>query len=189
MIVAINFWCFTLRLGMSESQSQEQPKQYDETLCVICKDSSSSDELSEVTRGLQTLIDFSIARGNLLLHNHLVKQQQLRNSGNNVKLLVHKSCRRDFSNKRRSTLPEKETEDSLAKKKRLTSLRSKTDAFHWKEHCLFCGNTVKFDPKHPNRNDFRLATTLPFRDNVVQFCTEKRTDQWGDEVKKRIINA
>lgn len=91
-------------------------------VCVLCRE-STTDDLSEVTKGLQTLIDFSYTRGKEEFHDYLLNKQQLKASGHEVKVLVHKSCRRDFVNKRRSTQNETESEDSLAKKQRLTSLR------------------------------------------------------------------
>ena len=75
------------------------------------------------------------------------------------------------------------------KKQRLSSLRANSNSFNWQQQCLFCGKNAEDDPKHPHKKEIRIASTLPFHNKVVQFCNEKRKDQWGDEVKRRVINC
>ena len=65
-------------------------------------------------------------------------------------------------------------------------LRSSLSHFNWRECCFFCGEEIKIDLKHPNRNKPVFeAVTLTFRTSIWQLC-EKRNDSWAETVKIRL---
>ena len=95
--------------------------------CVIClKEFSAENPPTKVgERGLSTLIDFSERRNRTTLKQYLNKLQK-------EEVLVHKNCRRDFTDIKRS-LPCSEIKSSNPKK-----LRSSMEPFLWKTCCFLC---------------------------------------------------
>ena len=95
--------------------------------CAIChqklEDGSGSTEVGR--KGLTTLIEFSKRREDTELHAHLTTVA----NSDNCAIKLHKNCRRDYTNKRRSIeISQKEQDDSLPK--RLRSTNAQCD-FNW----------------------------------------------------------
>ena len=110
---------------------------FNERACVLCllPFSTPSDETT-ITRGLNSLKEFSIKRGDDELTKHLnVKLQE-----NGGKVLVHAKCSREYiDDKRIKGHITTDTTNGTPKKKKL---RSQQPNFDWKNNCLFCGDGI-----------------------------------------------
>ena len=96
-------------------------------------------------------------------------------------VLVHKKCRRDFTDqKRKAETNVEETEVPNAKR-----LRSSFSPFNWNAHCMLCGKSATIDTRHPNRTHVKTVTTLPLRSKILEQC-HKRGDLWASEVQTRL---
>ncbi|XP_065911780.1 uncharacterized protein [Dysidea avara] len=148
--------------------------------CVICRQNFEKDKAITVTeKGMMSLISFSKKRGHSMLYAHLTECISSTPIG---KVLVHKHCRRDYTNQRRATCSRNIEEDQLPQAKRL---RSSMSSFNWKENCMLCGKNIKFDARHPERSKIHNVTTLTMHDNLLE-CCDKRGDEWASEVQKRL---
>jgi len=130
---------------------------------------------------MMSLISFSKERGHAVLHNHLTECISETPIG---KVLVHKACCRDFTNRRRASCLTLE-EDQLPQAKRL---RSSTVSFNWKENCMLCGEKAEIDHRHPEQNKIHSVTTLPMHEKLLE-CCEKRGDAWASEVQNRLCDC
>ena len=98
-------------------------------------------------------------------------------------VLVHKTCRRDFTNPKRAHLNvDNDFEHPLKK------LRSIISPFNWKEDCMLCGESAEIDPRHPDRSSVHKVTTLPVRSKLLE-CCEKRRDLWANEVQTHLLGC
>ena len=122
-----------------------------ENNCIICLgnlDSLVSDRsyVKVTLLGLNTINSFSVQLGDLGLATYL--------STKPVDVYVHVECRKKYTNGRRLEQEQKlkvilAVEDCVKPPK---SLRSVTNSFSWKMHCLFCSETAHFDSRHPDRS-------------------------------------
>ena len=143
-----------------------------------CEDMTN---LSSVrSKGLASLIEYSGQRKNDKLLDYLKSCQQ-----NQINMVVHKECRRNFTNARRSEVPSVSTFVSECE---ANVLRSSTATFQWKENCVFCDEKVIADLRHPDRNRVFHIRTLPFKENILKVC-ESRNDHWAMSVQRRILSC
>ena len=135
--------------------------QFDVSTCVICQ-RTNEDTIAKVGTGIQTLVKFSKQWNHEDLRKHLIYQQQT-----NGDVVIHVKCRKDYTNQRRL--------DSFLKKKIIECkpTRQSIEIFDWKKQCFYCGKDAIKDTKHSNRNIVHIATTLPFRNNVLNLCEKK----------------
>lgn len=162
---------------MTEEEPLEFGSSFDEECCVVCKLGFHNETPTTVSeKGIKSLISFSKERRCFELHAHLT---ECINSMPLRKVLVHKNCRRDFTNKRRSVRLSSTDGNEVPQPKRL---RSSISSFNWKENCIFCGEFAKFDSRHPERNKVHKVTTLPMHENLLE-CCHKRGDKWSSEVE------
>lgn len=144
--------------------------------CFICKEVLSDGDVVEVRRGLQTLKNASIARGD-----------------GNIEYLdtvtfvnVHSNCRKNYTNtlsiaafKRRQEEP---STSISPRKKRISS-------FDFKKLCLFCGEeaseVIEKKKEKKYRRVIREVSTLSFKDTVLK-AAEARGDKYGRSVKERV---
>ena len=137
--------------------------------------SPENDVKTVVTKkGLATIIHFANIRDDLLLLLHLNNI----NVDNN-QVLVHKECRKSFTD------PRKKKESQAHKSKVNATLRSSLPLFEWKTHCFFCAEFAAVDKRHPDRSDIHSVTTLPFREKLMQVC-EQRNNEWSSAVQIRL---
>ena len=151
---------------MAEGQPLGVASSFEEDRCVICKLGFQNDKATTVSeKGMMSLSSFSEERGCLDLHSHLTECINKIPIG---KVLVHKNCHRDFTNRRRwfST----SEDDQLPQAKRL---RSSMLSFNWKNNCMLCGKFAEFDTHHPERNKVHNVTTLPMRDKLLECCGKR----------------
>ena len=163
-----NVFDFNISMHSADSESYLE----DDLVCIKCRDPDSrNEEIQEVERGMQTLINYALKCGNDALVQYL---QNKHASGGKIRL--HQQCQKDIYN----YLKRKNTGGECSKKMKLPRLltRSNIDKFKWKENCFFCGKVCVEDKKHPDRKKFQKAATLPFRTKVLEMCLQ-RMDDWA----------
>ena len=75
-------------------------RSFNQEPCVICQNINEDDQIIQVRlKDLKTLIEYCEIRKQKDLENYLKEQEASRKQH----ALVHKNCRRDFTNSRRST--------------------------------------------------------------------------------------
>ena len=95
---------------------------------------------------------------------------------------VHIHCRKAFIDPKRILCDQKreKVQDSPSS----CILRSETPEFEYKEHCLFCGQVVKYVNKKCGNDVFPVRTS-DFQTNISKIC-EERNDKWGRLVASRL---
>ncbi|KAG1706958.1 hypothetical protein GQR58_003582 [Nymphon striatum] len=99
-----------------------------------------------------------------------------------AQILVHKSCRRDFTDKKRIFTTNEVTANDDPRPK---LLRSSIGSFNFKSQCFLCGRSSTKDTKHPERNTIHVVTLLDFHRNLLEKC-RRRDDNWSEEVFNRL---
>ena len=123
---------------MVEEESSRVVDTFEVDNRVICKQDFKNDKADAVTeKGMRNLISFSEEHGHSMLHTHLTECISKTPIG---KVLVHKNCRRDYTNPRRATSFRAIEEDEPPQAKKL---RSSMSSFNWKENCMLCGEKPK----------------------------------------------
>ena len=147
-----------------------------ENCCIKCRipESPQYDNLCMVDKGIQRLIDYSLKNDDHELYKYLCSKKE---NGETVR--IHVDCQKSTYNEL------KRKRDSVNAKK---YTRTQSSKFNWKENCLFCGETCVEDKKHPDRKKMRMATTIPFKERLI-FACQKRDDEWGEEVGRRVTNC
>ena len=96
--------------------------------CVIClKSLLLSETVSVGSKGLSVRLDFSKFRERLDLESYISMCME-----QNVKMLVHKDYRRNFTDTKRKVRFDEASSSNTPNKK----LRSSMEPFSWKDHCL-----------------------------------------------------
>lgn len=165
-----------------EQDYQVEPLLPNENCCVIChKPASQVEKLRKLHKGLQKILDYSLRVRDDVLYQYLQEGQQ---KGKAIR--IHENCQKYVYNelKRKSSANKRSASTKGAK----LVTRASVTRFDWKQNCFFCGEPCAFDEKHPGRNRFRLAETLPFRDKVLNTCQE-RNDIWAEDVKRRVVDC
>jgi hypothetical protein len=155
---------------------------FDQKSCVICKHGFDNDHSVTVyKKGLLTLITYSEIHGKLDLSAYL-KQCMSKTPISSV--LVHQTCRRDFTDMKRTRKNSVDYESPSTKR-----LRSTMPSFKWKEDCMLCGKSAAIDVRHPNQSSaVHKVTTIPIRKSLLD-CCERRGDSWGVEVQSRLLGC
>ena len=140
-----------------------------EDCCVLCNLGFEDEKSVCVShKGILTLINFGEKRGRLDLVTYLTE------SINKIPMktaLVHKECRRNFTDiKRGFNSRVTDIEAPCAK-----ILRSNQLLFNWKEDCMLCGQFA-----------MRQLYVLSQHYLCIQRCCAKRDDSWGSEVMNRL---
>ena len=156
-----------------------ESKLYSEDSCVVClkstEDMGSEASVTLTQKGLTTLRQFSLDRGDARLYEYLAT------SPGCVK--VHITCRRDYTNQK--CISSVSGSASELKEVPAKKLRSSCESFNWKTDCFYCGIPAIVDSCHPDRVSHSIASTLPLRTRVLQMCDERK-DHWADQVQSRI---
>ena len=158
----------------------------DPEACVICQESEPAEELSQIrSKGLKTLKEYCHIRKNTVLLKYLEEQEAITIPN---KVLVHKGCRRDFTNplRRSIELDQSSRNESSAIAKMAVLRRSDCQSFDWKSCCIFCGDVLVIDKKHPDRNKpIHKVGVLLSKDTILKKC-EERGDKWASDVSRRL---
>ena len=155
-------------------------KQFNPNLCVICI-TEDNRRLTKVKNGMSTLLKFSKLWKDNNVESYLTQQISA-----NGQVLIHEACRRDYVNQRRF--------DSFKKDNKVDKVntRRSIDQFDWKRKCFYCGKDAVVQKKHPDRTAIHLASTLPFREKVMNQCSLKLLkgeNEWALTVKNRLLNC
>lgn len=147
--------------------------------CVICfKPFGNIDAVTIGDKGLTALLKYSESRGDHELHRYLSDRSKITPIG---KILVHATCRKKYTDARKSIMDMRHMEGPCQKR-----LRSSTpELFSWREHCLFCVSEAILDIKHPERDHVVAVQTIPIRSTILQQC-HKRADTWATKVQTRV---
>lgn len=106
---------------------------------------------------------------------------------------VHQECRRAHCHHKDLRRQNREpiANDNLA------ILRSKANAFSYKDHCIFCGKPAKVtqkpakvvqSPNYKRTVDVYPVRTFDFHKTIEDICNERK-DEWAQEVSHRLIYA
>ena len=157
------------------------------THCVICRtDVANDDDVATVSRGLNTLLEFSQKYNDAELYEYLLSKPPV--------VKVHNKCRNNYTSKTKLEQVLKrageQNESEVVKKK---VLRSSAVQFEWATHCFFCGELCVKDIRHPERCDRRRVETLQIKDRVLQMCEQRLFLSLADElalaVQRRVMNC
>ena len=85
---------------------------------------------------------------------------------NNTPILVHKICRRNFTDKKRS-LKASETNSHPSHEPQLKRLRSSIEACDLKSQRFFWGKRSPTDKKNAKRNPMHIVTFVEFHKNIM----------------------
>ena len=151
-------------------------------MCVICHvefTSNPDEDVSEVSRGLQRLLEYSEKYKDVQLNQYLLGKPQV--------VKVHNSCRRNYISKRRyeQKCSKNDCDESAADSK---CLRSTKDSFDWKIHCFFCSQPCVVDDFHAPNLELRHVETLEIRESTLEQC-KVRDDAWALEVRSRLMTC
>ena len=96
--------------------------------------------------------------------------------------VVHRTCRRDFTDKRRILLAKRKSTTNVDENVAV-ELRS-TVSFNFRDHCLFCAKPAKLN-KSKRGLDVNPVRTMDFQTTILKICSD-RDDVWGNKVQGRI---
>ncbi len=134
---------------------------------------------------IESVIEASIIRQDLL---HLALKESLENDPK-LTIRYHRACISTYTSKshvQRELKRSGSNESPKKKKKR----RSDFGLFHFKQHCLICGEKcLPKDPRHPHRwRKIMQCQTKEMKDTLLQVC-KQRNDTLAEEVSLRISGS
>ena len=112
--------------------------------------------------------------------------------GDNIKVksgdIIHTKCRRLYTNKIQIAMYLKKAQFGAAETVNLPhNLRSAEPSFNFKEHCLFCGVSAKYDGKKKGFGVIPVRT-MDFHNSITAIC-EQRKDEWAAKVQARLLSV
>jgi len=97
--------------------------------------------------------------------------------------VIHKTCHRDYINKRNIE------KDNIAKSDSTSSIERSAcisiGPFDSKTDCLYCGNKIVMSKINADYDDYSCVRTYNFVDKILAKC-KTRTDEWALNVQGRI---
>ena len=117
-----------------------------------------------------------------LQQNESIEERLERDVEATAQTLVHKSCRRDFTYKKRSF---KTNEATTKDEPQPKLLRSSIGSCEFKRQYFLCGRSSTKDTKHTERNTILVETLLDFHRYLLEKC-RRRNDTWSEEVYNRL---
>lgn len=154
-----------------------------EEICLLCDEQLGDIPAVTVERGLPSLTAASKA----------LKDGKHESWDGKTSVTVHTACRKAYT--RSSTIkakvrkrPEEETASGSNVEKKLRG----DETFNFKELCLYCvepcdAEAEKKKPKDRRRAICRVST--PEYKKIVLERASKRNDDWGEEIRSRVIGA
>ena len=131
--------------------------------CIICEDGFTNKNLKICVglKGIHSLLHSCEIRKDKIIKERLKIVIQ-----NNTPTLVHKICRRDFTDKKRS-LKASETNSHPSHEPQLKRLRSSIEACDLKSQRFFWGKRSPTDKKNAKRNPMHIVTFVEFHKNIM----------------------
>ena len=168
VVFFIGWWIIYFIVFQSQRSSWEWHIP-DMDICCICnelapKGKDSNDLTSKGTAGVNRA---SVERGDEL---RVTEGQR-----------VHKTCYRNYCK------PQNVARDAANKQITVqprSDLRSVKAQFNFQEHCLFCGQSAKYDKKRRSADIFPVRTE-EFKHVILDICN-KRNDEWSQTVSGRL---
>ena len=147
--------------------------------CVKCRwPETISDKLQTVKeRGIQTIIDYSIAVNDHVLHKYLA-ETRLKCS---EPVKIHHDCQRQVYNRKRKSSDKLENATGSTNKVPRTETSGGTTSFD------FCESSRISDRKHGSRHNVIEVRTPEIRDSLLRICSEQNHDEWAATVKKHLL--
>lgn len=109
----------------------------------------TEDETVVVSRGMPTLIDASVARGDEFA-DYLRSQ---------TSITIHMDCRKSYTRKSSITAVKRQHEDEQASTSKVSPPRTRARVgesdFSFKKNCLFCGNEANEEAEKKKPQDVR----------------------------------
>ena len=159
--VSLDFSFRIVQYGWKATFKSSAASSFQEDCCVICKKRFCNHKPTTVSgKGIMTLIRFSEECGCSELHAHL---NECVKKTSTQAVFVHKDCRRDFINQRRSVCCNVSENDQQLPAKKL--------AFWLEEELHALWKLSQFDARHPERDRVYNVTTLPMCDKLLE-CGE-----------------
>lgn len=156
---------------------------FGDSMCVICRVpfcNSADSDVSEVSRGLDRLIEYSEKLRDIELHSYLLTKPKV--------VRVHNSCRRNYTSKRRFDQKSSKDNDAGNSAAQQKSLRSSTSAFDWKINCFLCGQLCVARDGNADVKKIRRVMTKELMSSVNEQCLA-HGDAWGLEVQSRLMTC
>jgi hypothetical protein len=153
--------------------------EFSDSLCPLCmKDIESENSFSLTGKGLETIIKCASIYGHSSLSHFLSSCQS--------SIKVHERCRKKYTNSRELEKFQKGNVDikpAVPAKK----LRSCSESFDFKCHCLYCGSTALENPKNVSRDNIIMVRTIGLRLSILDMCSKRGNDDWSAKVSKRVL--
>lgn len=152
--------------------------------CFICAKLLTENKTVTVERGMKTLINASIERGDEF--SEFLKNQK--------SVTIHEDCRKNYTRKCSITAAnkrqrEKQEASTSAERPPRTKLRVNESAFCFKKLCLFCGKELneEYERKKPlaSRRRISQVSTLQCKDSIFKVA-RARSDAIGEAVLARV---
>ena len=151
-------------------------------LCFICNKFLTKGETVTVSRGMKTLIDASIERGDEFV-DYLRSEKSV---------TVHVDCRKSYIRKSSMAAIKRQHEDEQASTSKVsppcTRARVSESDFCFKKYCLFCGHKrmkrLKKKSLHHRQKIYNVVT-LSFKESVLTVAQD-RSDDVSKAVTARI---
>lgn len=148
--------------------------------CFICSKRLSESDSVTVERGLKTLIDASIERGDGF--SEYLKDQ--------TSMTIHVQCRKNYTRKSTIAAVKRQHEEEQAGTSKIspprTRARTTKPVFCFKQRCLFCGNELNEEFENKKALKYRRqicnVSTLSFKETILNIAQTR-----SDNVAKAII--
>ena len=98
--------------------------------------------------------------------------------------VVHTNCRKDFCSQLSIERDNRKRDCTGGSSVTVRARRSASSAFHYSEHCLFCGTPDKYQGRQKTHKLIPVRT-MDFQKKVTERCVE-RNDAWSETVKARV---
>ena len=169
--------CFVLLIGVGTfTLVLMDTSMFSDSICPIClRDIDCDKSFALTAKGLETLAGCASVYGHLAMKTYLLSCQST--------VRVHEGCRKKYTNSRELDKFSKGVNDvgnSVPAKK----LRSATQSFDFKLHCLYCGGFVDF--RNVGRDMCLSVRTLELQSSVLHSCEKRGHDAWAMKVSSRV---
>lgn len=151
--------------------------------CFICNKALPESEIVTVDRGMKTLIDASVERGDEFLE-YLRKQKYV---------TIHVQCRKNYTRKSTIAAAKRQYEEEQASTSEVSPPRTRArvseSVFCFKQCCLFCGSELNEERETKRQLCLRRkifnVSKLSFKESILKIA-QTRSDDASKAVTARI---
>ena len=134
-----------------------------------------------MSKGIQKIVEYSEKIEDVVFTKYLKEKQK-----NKESVRIHRLCQKDLYNELKRKISV--TETVPVKVAKVDTRLSVGSTFTWKKDCFLCEKPCAIDTKHFNRSDCHQVTTLPFKNKILEVCSE-RDDNWGLAVQRKALDC